>query len=158
MNSSVRGAGNWEPGWQAVSWKEGLWGLGWLGKDVKLAGAHRGEKGSRQDPGDLSVIEAVEKIRLQLENFAFMTQGTSRRCREVPGTAQVIAGKHQSCRTQQWGFFFGQAISRIGLLFLDRPSHGCWSYPSCGSVSRMSVMRLEVVWWHGFIFAGSWKS
>ena len=90
---------------------------------MKLAGAHRGEKGSRQDPGDLSVIEAVEKIRLQLENFAFMTQGTSRRCREVPGTAQVIAGKHQSCRTQQWGFFFwtghlnnwafifGQAIS-----------------------------------------------
>ena len=37
--------------------------------------------------------------------FAFMTQGTSKRCQEVPGTAQVSAGKHQSCGAQQWGFF-----------------------------------------------------
>lgn len=63
MNSSVRGAENWEPGRQAVSWKEGLWGLGWLGKDLKLEEAHRWEKSS-QDPEDLSVIGAVEKIRL----------------------------------------------------------------------------------------------
>lgn len=113
MNSGGRDAENWEPGRQAVSWKEGWWGLGWLGKDVKLEGAHRAEKRSRQDPGDLRVIRAVKRIRLQLENFAFMTQGTSRRCREVPGTAQVSAGKHQGCRAQQWGFFFffGQTIS-----------------------------------------------
>ena len=49
--------------------------------------------------------------RLQLENLAFMTRGTSRRCQEVPGTAQVDAGRHQSCRAQEWGLFFGQAIS-----------------------------------------------
>ena len=46
-----------------------------------------------------------------------MTQGTSRRCREVPGTAQVIAGKHQSCRTQQWGFFLDRPSQELGFYF-----------------------------------------
>lgn len=48
-----------------------------------------------------------EGKRLQVENLAFMTRGTSRRCREVPGTAQVGAGRHQSCGAQEWGLVFG---------------------------------------------------
>ena len=71
---------------------------------MKLEGAHRGEKRSRQDSGDLSYWRTGED-KITAGEFAFMTQGTSKRCQEVPGTAQVSAGKHQSCGAQQWGFF-----------------------------------------------------